>query len=121
MGLPALSLDRHIEVQEGLRGGKPCLSGTRIAVADVVLMHLRLGNSLEEIAARFQLELPAVQEAVVTARPGHDGFRIRSRGFRSTVNQTEGCGFLIPILRVVVHAEDNSVRIRNEVEGVMMP
>lgn len=40
------------------------MSGTRIAVADVVLLHLRLGNSLEEIAAKFQLNLPAVHAAM---------------------------------------------------------
>jgi uncharacterized protein (DUF433 family) len=30
----------HITVSPDLRGGKPCLVGTRIAVEDVALMHL---------------------------------------------------------------------------------
>jgi len=34
----------HIESASDTRGGKPRISGTRIAVADVVLMHRRLGE-----------------------------------------------------------------------------
>jgi uncharacterized protein (DUF433 family) len=57
-------LDRHIETTPDMRGGKPRITGTRIAVADVVLMHLRLGQSLEEIAGKYDLPLAAVYAAI---------------------------------------------------------
>jgi uncharacterized protein (DUF433 family) len=58
------ALDRHIEATPGMRGGKPRLSGTRITVADVVLMHLRLGQALEEIAGQYDLSLAALYAAM---------------------------------------------------------
>lgn len=58
------TLDRHIECTPGMRGGKPRLAGTRLTVADVVLMHLRLGQSLEEIAGTYDLSLAAVYAAM---------------------------------------------------------
>ncbi len=57
-------LDRHIETTPGLRGGKPHLSGTRITVDDIVVMHLRMGQSLAEIAGRYDLSLAAVHAAM---------------------------------------------------------
>jgi uncharacterized protein (DUF433 family) len=57
-------LDRHIEITPGVRGGKPRITGTRITVADVVLMHWRLGISLEEIAGKYDLPLAAVYAAM---------------------------------------------------------
>ena len=59
-----IALDRHIEVDAGIRGGKPCIVGTRIAVADVVLMHLRLGQSLEQIAGHYDIALAALHAAM---------------------------------------------------------
>lgn len=59
-----LVLEKHIEVTVGLRGGKPHISGTRIAVSDVVIWHLRQGQSLEEIAARYDLSLAGVYAAI---------------------------------------------------------
>jgi len=59
-----LVLDKHIEITPGVRGGKPRIANTRIAVADVVLMHLRLGQSLEEIAGRYDLPLAGVYAAI---------------------------------------------------------
>ena len=58
------ALDHHIESDAGTRGGKPCLAGTRIAVADVVLMHLRMDLSLEQIAGRYDLSLSALHAAM---------------------------------------------------------
>lgn len=58
------SLDRHIESSPGTRGGKPRIAGTRITVSDVVLMYLRLGQSLEEIAGHYDLSLGAVHAAM---------------------------------------------------------
>jgi len=54
----------HIEATPGTRDGKPRISGTRITVADIVLMHRRLGRALEEIAGTYDLSLAAVYEAM---------------------------------------------------------
>ena len=60
----ALVIEKHIEVTKGLRGNKPHLAGTRITVSDIVILHLRQGRSLEEIAARYNLSLAAVYAAI---------------------------------------------------------
>jgi uncharacterized protein (DUF433 family) len=54
----------HIESTPGVRGGKPRIDGTRITVSDVALMHRRLGQSLDEIAATYDLSLGAVYSAM---------------------------------------------------------
>ncbi len=58
------ALDRHIEITTEVRGGRPRIVGTRITVADIVIMHLRLGQSLEEIAGKYDLSLAAVYSAM---------------------------------------------------------
>jgi len=57
-------LERHIEIGAETRGGKPRISGTRITVADIVMMNLRLGLSVHEIASKFDLDLAAVHAAL---------------------------------------------------------
>lgn len=57
-------MQHHIVTRAEVRCGKPHLSGTRITVADVVLMHLRLGQALEEIAGKYDLSLAAVHAAM---------------------------------------------------------
>lgn len=57
-------LEKHIEISEGLRGGKAHLAGTRITVSDIVIWHLRLGQTLDEVAARYDLSLSAVYTAI---------------------------------------------------------
>ncbi|HVR99216.1 MAG TPA: DUF433 domain-containing protein [Thermoanaerobaculia bacterium] len=57
-------LDRHIEMTPGVRGGKPRIAGTRMTVTDIVLMHLRLGQELAEIAGEYNLPLAAVHAAM---------------------------------------------------------
>jgi len=57
-------LDHHIEITPGVRGGQPRIGGTRITVADIVIMYLRLGQSLEEIAAKYNSELADVYAAM---------------------------------------------------------
>ena len=52
-----IALDQHIEVNPAVRGGKPCIVGTRVAISDVVLMHLRQGQSLEQLAGHYNLAL----------------------------------------------------------------
>jgi uncharacterized protein (DUF433 family) len=59
-----IALEQHIETNPGIRGGKPCIAGTRIAVADVVLLHLRHGQSLEQIAGHYALSLSALHAAM---------------------------------------------------------
>jgi len=59
-----LALDTLLEVSPGTRGSKPCIAGTRIAVHDIVLMHLRLGQSLEQIAATYDLPMAGVHAAM---------------------------------------------------------
>jgi uncharacterized protein (DUF433 family) len=54
----------YIESSPGTRSGKPIISGTRITVADVVLMHRRLGRALEEIAGTYDLPIAAVYAAM---------------------------------------------------------
>ncbi len=56
--------EQHLEITKGLRGGKPHISGTRITVSDIVIWHLRMGQSLEEIAARYDLPLAATYAAI---------------------------------------------------------
>lgn len=58
------TLDRHINADPATRGGKPRIADTRITVSDVVLMHLRLGQSLEHIAGHYQLPLAALHAAM---------------------------------------------------------
>jgi uncharacterized protein (DUF433 family) len=57
-------LSRHIEATPDVRGGRPRLAGTRIAVADVAVMYLRLGHTLEEIAGTYDLPLSALHDAM---------------------------------------------------------
>ncbi|MBX3054547.1 MAG: DUF433 domain-containing protein [Caldilineaceae bacterium] len=57
-------LDRHIEVTSTVRGGRPRIAGTRITVADVALMYLRLNHTLPEIAGRFDLSPADVYAAM---------------------------------------------------------
>ena len=59
-----LILDKHIEKTAGVRGGKARITGTRIAVSDVVIGHFCLGDSLDEIAVTYDLPLEAVYAAI---------------------------------------------------------
>lgn len=57
-------IENHIDSDLGVRGGKPYIKGTRMTVADIVLMHFRLGQSLEEIAGKYDLSLASVHAAL---------------------------------------------------------
>ena len=59
-----LALDKYIEATPETRGGKPRIVGSRITIEDIVLMHLRLGQSLIEIAGKYDLPLAAVHAAM---------------------------------------------------------
>ncbi|MEZ2232833.1 DUF433 domain-containing protein [Microcoleus sp.] len=62
--MPTTVSVEHIEMTPGIRGGKPRIVGTRIAVEDVMLMHLKIGYSLLEIATKYDLILAAVYDAM---------------------------------------------------------
>ncbi len=59
------SYDRHIEVTPGIRGGKPRIAGRRIAVEDIVSMHLKHDQSIEHIIDSYRLA-PAQVYAALT-------------------------------------------------------
>jgi len=59
-----VTLDRYIEITPDIRGGKPRIAGRRITVADVAIAYLRLGQSLEEVAAEYELTLSDVYAAM---------------------------------------------------------
>lgn len=55
---------RHLEATPGTLGGKPRIAGHRISAKDVALMHLKMGQSLAEIAGTYGLPMAAVHEAM---------------------------------------------------------
>lgn len=57
-------LTQHLDSTPDLRSGRVCLAGSRISVDDVVLMHLRLGRPLAEIAGAYELPLAALHSAM---------------------------------------------------------
>ena len=57
-------ISTHIEISPDVCFGKPRIAGTRITVADIALMYLRMGQSLEEIAGKYNLSLSSVYVAM---------------------------------------------------------
>src|SRR5258708_14368614 len=57
-------MSNYIESTPDTRGCKARICDTRITVADIVLMHRRLGRALEEIAGTYDLPLAAVYAAM---------------------------------------------------------
>lgn len=60
----AVVLEKYVEQDEKIRGGKPYVIGTRISVSDIVIWHLRMGQSLEEVAVLYNLSFSAVHAAL---------------------------------------------------------
>jgi uncharacterized protein (DUF433 family) len=60
----ATTLDQHIDVTPDVRNGRPRISGRRITVDDIVIMHLRLGESVEQIVAKYDLTFADVHAAL---------------------------------------------------------
>jgi uncharacterized protein (DUF433 family) len=54
----------NIESTPGIVGGKPRIAGHRITVQDVAIWHERLGRSVDEIAADYDLSLAEVYAAL---------------------------------------------------------
>jgi uncharacterized protein (DUF433 family) len=61
--MQAVSRD-YIEISPDVRAGKPRITGTRIAVEDIAVMHLKMGYSLIEIAGKYDLSLASVYSAM---------------------------------------------------------
>jgi uncharacterized protein (DUF433 family) len=58
------TLDQHIETSPDVAGGKPCISGHRITVQDIVIWHEWMGQSADEIATAYNLSLADVYAAL---------------------------------------------------------
>lgn len=58
------TINQHIEISPDVRGGKPRITGRRITVADIVILYLRIGQSIESIAEEYELSLAAVHSAM---------------------------------------------------------
>ena len=57
-------ITEYIAIDPDYCFGKPRLVGTRITVADIAEMYLEMGQSLEEIAVKYDLSLAAVHGAM---------------------------------------------------------
>jgi len=57
-------LSQHLEVTPNIRAGRLRLRGTRITVDDIVILYLRLGNSLEQIVGKYNLSPASVHAAL---------------------------------------------------------
>jgi uncharacterized protein (DUF433 family) len=60
----AITLNHYIKSTPNVRSGKPRIAGTRITVADIVIMFLRMGQSPEIIAGEYDLAPAAVYAAI---------------------------------------------------------
>ena len=58
------STSLRIESTPEVCGGKPCIAGRRITVQNIAIWHERLGQSVEEIATVYDLELADIYAAL---------------------------------------------------------
>lgn len=59
-----LTLNKYLEITPEVRNGKPRIAGTRITVADIAILYLRMGQSLDLIAGKYNLPLASVYAAM---------------------------------------------------------
>ena len=64
IGMVTKSLEQHIEITPGIAGGEPRIAGHRITVQNIVIWHERLGMSVDEIAAEYDLALADIYAAL---------------------------------------------------------
>ena len=57
-------VDRHIEIDPAIVGGKPHIKGHRITVQNIVIWHERMGQSVDEIAGEYNLSLADIYAAL---------------------------------------------------------
>ena len=62
--MTAQSLDRYIVATPDTLGGKARIAGRRISVEDIAIWHLRLGKTVDEICAEYDLSLAEVHAAL---------------------------------------------------------
>lgn len=62
--MPTTSIDARITSTPGIMGGKPRIAGHRITVRDVVMWYEYQGQSADEIAEQYSLELVDVFAAL---------------------------------------------------------
>jgi uncharacterized protein (DUF433 family) len=55
--IAATSLDTRIHIDPRIRGGKPCITGRRIAIHDLAIWHEHLGMSVDVIAVEYDLDI----------------------------------------------------------------
>ncbi len=60
----SLIAQENIVSTPGVRGGRPRIAGRRITVDDILIMHLRLGETVDEIVAAYGLEYAQVYSAL---------------------------------------------------------
>lgn len=58
------TLDQHIEITQGIAGGKPRIAGHRINVQNIVIWHEWMGRSADEIATEYGLTLADIYAAL---------------------------------------------------------
>lgn len=58
------TIDQHIVQTPGVVGGKPRIAGRRISVNDIVVWHERMGRSVDEISADFDLSFAEIYAAL---------------------------------------------------------
>lgn len=63
MTAPAVEISSLITRTPGVYGGRPCLAGTRYPVMEVAV-HYNAGDTPEEIAAEYELDLSHVYAAI---------------------------------------------------------
>jgi len=67
-----MRLEDRITITPGVRGGKPCIKGTRITVYDI-LEYLAGGMTESEILADFPSSVPKTSGHVWHSRPSASG------------------------------------------------
>lgn len=62
--MTAKTLDQHIEITPGIKGGKPRIAGHRITVEDIAIWHEGMGRSADEISSEYNLSLADIYAAL---------------------------------------------------------
>lgn len=62
--MAAKSIDRLIEINQDVVGGKPRIAGRRISVEDIVVWHEWMGLSADQIASEYSLSLAEIYAAL---------------------------------------------------------
>ena len=64
MAIPADIPTSHIDITPDILGGKPRIAGRRISVQQIVILHERLGQTADLIAAELDLGLAEIYSAL---------------------------------------------------------